>query len=71
VLLSTEYHIGGRHRRASIELSRGAEPALRGAGTIICGATLEASAPRIETAFFRWSIDGRPGLGRYEIVAAA
>jgi len=71
VLLSTEYDGEGRHRRANIELWRGAEPALRGAGTIVCGATLETRGPRIETAFFHWSLDGRPGLGRYEIVSTA
>jgi hypothetical protein len=70
-LLSTEYDESGRHRRANLELSREGQPALRAAGAIICGATLEPTGPRIETAFFRWSVDGRPGIGRYEIVTAA
>ena len=43
---------------------------MRGGGTLICGVTLEVEGRRIDTAFFRWSIDGRPGLGRYEIVGA-
>ncbi len=70
-LLSTEYDAEGRQRRATLELSppgEGGEPPLRGAGTLICGATLEVEGARIDTAFFRWSIDGRPGLGRYEII---
>ena len=70
-LLSTEYDEGSRHRRANLELSSEGRPALRAAGAIICGATLEPAGPRIETAFFRWSLDGRPGIGRYEIVSAA
>jgi hypothetical protein len=69
-LLSTEYHEISRHRRANLELSREGRPALRAAGAIICGATIESSGPRIETAFFRWSLDGTPGIGRYEIVSA-
>jgi hypothetical protein len=70
-LLSTEYDESGRHRRANLELSREGPPSLRAAGAIICGATLEQTGLRIETAFFRWSLDGRPGIGRYEIVTAA
>jgi hypothetical protein len=69
-LLSTEYDEAGRHRRANLELSRDGRPMVRAAGTIVCGGTLAPTGPRIETAFFRWSLDGRPGIGRYEIVSA-
>jgi hypothetical protein len=71
-LLSTEYDAERRQRRANLELwpqDDSAEAPLRGAGTVICGATLEVDDHRIDVAFFRWSIDGRPGLGRYEIVS--
>jgi hypothetical protein len=71
-LLSTEYDAQRRQRRANLELwtqEDAGEPPMRGAGTVICGATLEIEGRRIDTAFFRWSIDGRPGLGRYEIVS--
>jgi hypothetical protein len=70
-LLSTEYDEDGRHRRANLELWRGGEGPLRVAGTIVCGATVETGGLRVETAFFRWSLEGRPGLGRYEITRAA
>lgn len=70
-LLSTEYDQQGRHRRANLELWRHGEGPLRVAGEIICGASLEVAGLRIETAFFGWSLDGRPGLGRYEVVRAA
>lgn len=67
-LLSTQYDGEGRHRRANVELWREAEVPLRVAGAIVCGATVESGGQRIETGFFRWALDGRPGLGRYEIV---
>ena len=70
-LLSTEYDEQGRHRRANLELWRDGEGPLRVAGTIVCGAAVEVGDRWVETAFFRWSLNGRPGLGRYEIVRAA
>lgn len=72
-LLSTEYDAERRQRRANLELwpsEDSGEAPVRGGGTLICGVTLEVEGRRIDTAFFRWSIDGRPGLGRYEIVGA-
>jgi hypothetical protein len=74
-LLSTQYDEAGRQVRATLELwadeeitpSRGR----RAAGTIVCGSSLPLGARRLDLAFFRWSMDGRPGLGRYEVLAAA
>ena len=73
-LLSTEYDHEGRHHRATLELwpeGESQEPPMRGAGRAICAATVEAGPLRIETAFFSWSVEGRPGLGRYDVVARA
>jgi hypothetical protein len=70
-LLSTEYDAGGRHRRATLELEASTaadEPPIRAAGTRIGGASVELADGRAETAFFRWALEGRPALGRYEIV---
>jgi hypothetical protein len=67
-LLSTHYDGEGRHRRANLELWHGGEVPLRVPGVIVCGTATRAGDRRLETAFFRWSLDGRPGLGRYEIV---
>lgn len=67
-LLSTEYDDRGRQRRATLEIWPQGEPPLRGAGTIVSGATVGVGELRVEIAFFRWSLNGRPGLGRYEIV---
>lgn len=74
VLLSTSYDSEGMQRRATLELwpaGDSGDPPVRGAGTIVCGTTLEVDGARIDTAFFRWSIEGRPGFGRYEIMSPA
>jgi hypothetical protein len=70
-LLSTEFDEGGRHRRATLELTPAGDAygaPMRGAGTVVCGTSVEADGLRREVAFFRWGLGGRPGLGRYEIV---
>jgi hypothetical protein len=73
-LLSTEYDAEGRQRRATVELWAGdeqAEPPIRGAGTAIRFATVRIGDRRVDTAFFSWSLEGRPGLGRYELIRPA
>jgi len=69
-LLSTSFDADGRQRRATIELwpSAEAEPARRIGGAIVCGASVDLGELRLDTAFFRWSMEGRPGLGRYEVL---
>jgi hypothetical protein len=71
-LLSTQYDGAGRHVRATLELwpEQEAEPhpPTRAAGTIVCGTTLSLGGRRLDIAFFRWSMDGIPGLGRYEVL---
>lgn len=71
-LLSTEYGADGVQRRATLELwVEGDEgQPLRGAGTLISSATVERPGLAGEIAFFRWSVEGREGLGHYEIVRA-
>jgi hypothetical protein len=71
-LLSTQYDDSGRHVRATLELWESGEqpgPPLRAAGSIVCGTTLALGERRLDVAFFRWSMGGRPGLGRYEVLA--
>ncbi|MBS1678662.1 MAG: hypothetical protein JST08_14900 [Actinobacteria bacterium] len=68
-LLSTEYGEDGIQRRATLELwldASGGRP-IRGGGTLI--SAVEAVVDGLETriAFFRWSVEGREGLGHYEI----
>jgi hypothetical protein len=73
-LVSTQYDDAGRHVRATLELwpEQGEEPRppLRAAGSIVCGTSLDVGDRRLDLAFFRWSMGGRPGLGRYEILSA-
>lgn len=69
-LLSTEYGADGVQRRATLELWIDAEEGqpLRGAGTLISAARVRQPGLVSEIAFFRWSIEGRDGLGHYELV---
>ena len=73
VLLSTEYGADGMQRRATLELWPGGddEPPCRGAGTVLCAANQEENGTRRSVAFFAWSVEGRAGLGRYEIARPA
>jgi hypothetical protein len=72
-LLSTEYGEDGVQRRATLELwledGDEAQP-LRGAGTLISAARVARGGLESDVAFFRWSLEGREGLGHYEIVHA-
>jgi hypothetical protein len=68
-LLSTEYGADGVQRRVSLELWQDAESGrpLRGAGTLISSTTVRRGRLNSEIAFFRWSVEGREGLGHYEV----
>ncbi len=68
-LLSTEYGKDGVQRRVSLELWTDAEDAqpLRGAGTLISSVDVHRRGLDSRIAFFRWSVEGREGLGHYEI----
>lgn len=71
-LLSTEYGPDGVQRRATLELwldGDGGQP-LRGAGTLISAQTVEHPGLSGTIAFFRWALEGREGLGHYEVVRA-
>jgi hypothetical protein len=71
-LLSTEYGPDGVQRRATIELwvDEGSAAPMRGAGTLISSSAVERPGLSAEVAFFRGSLEGREGLGHYEIVRA-
>jgi hypothetical protein len=71
-LLSTEYGPDGVQRRATLELwldGDGSQP-LRGAGTLISASAVEHPGLNGTIAFFRWALEGREGLGHYELVRA-
>jgi len=68
-LVSTEYGEDGVQRRVTLELWPDAEDGrpLRGAGTLISSVSIERRGLNAEIAFLRWSVEGREGLGTYEI----
>ncbi|MBA3866542.1 MAG: hypothetical protein H0X42_09395 [Solirubrobacterales bacterium] len=71
-LLSTEYGEDGVQRRATLELWHEADDGrpLRGAGTLISSIAVKRKGLDAEIAFFRWSVEGREGLGHYEVARA-
>ncbi len=78
-LLSTTLDGEGRQRRASLELweepddreREGRAYAHRAAGEAVCGTTLDLGRLRLDCAFFRWRMEGRQGVGRYDVLRRA
>jgi len=67
--LSTVYDGDGRQRSAGLELwPVGEEFPRRGSGHVIAGSSLELEAVRVHAAVFRWRIEGREGIGAYELM---
>ena len=71
--LSTTYDGEGRQRRAGVELWLSDEDGHphRGSGEVLCGSTLDLGQLRMDCAFFRWRLDGREGVGRYDVLRRA
>lgn len=72
-LLSTEFGEGGVQRRATLELWPDVEEMrpLRGAGTLINCVCVRRQGVDSNIAFFRWTVEGREGLGTYEVARTA
>jgi hypothetical protein len=68
--LSTTTDSGGRQVRAGLELwlDKHDDHPTRGLGEVVTGSTLELGALRLDVAFFRWHIEGRTAVGRYDII---
>jgi hypothetical protein len=68
--LSTTYDGEQRQRRAGLELwmTEEGEYARRVAGEALCGTTLDLGEQRLDSAFFAWRMEGREGVGRYDIL---
>lgn len=68
-LLSTEYGEDGVQRRATLELWPDVEEMrpVRGAGSLISSVKVRHHELDSQIAFFRWSVEGREGLGTYEV----
>lgn len=69
-LLSTEYGPDGVQRRATLELWLDGEEGapVRGAGSLISASEISHPGLTGTIAFFRWALEGREGLGHYEIL---
>jgi hypothetical protein len=69
--LSTTYDAAGRQVHAGLELWVGdgdGEYPHRAAGAVRCGTTIDLGSLRLDCAFFEWRMEGRTGVGRYDIV---
>jgi len=71
--LSTTYDGERRQRRAGLELwmDEQADHARRVGGEVLCGTTLELGEQRLDSAFFVWRMEGREGIGRYDVLRRA
>jgi len=67
--ISTVYDAGGRQRSAGLELwLPGEEYPRRGSGLVIAGSSFDLEAVQVHAAVFRWRLDGREGIGGYELM---
>jgi len=72
--LSTTLDGEGRQLRAGMELwEEGDERPYphRAAGEAVCGTTLDLGRLRLDCAFFHWRMEGRRGVGRYDVLRRA
>jgi hypothetical protein len=71
--LSTTYDAQQRQRRAGLELWMDDEDdfARRVAGEVLCGTSIDLGDQRLESAFFQWRMEGRTGVGRYDVLRRA
>jgi hypothetical protein len=73
-LLSTTLDGEGRQRKASLELWEDGDERPyphRAAGEAVCGTTLDLGRLRLDCAFFHWRMEGRRGVGRYDVLRRA
>ena len=67
--ISTVYDGEGRQRSAGLELwLPGEDFPRRGSGTAVAGTSLELEGLTVHAAVFRWRVEGREGLGAYELM---
>jgi hypothetical protein len=67
--ISTVYNGDGRQRSAGLELwLPGEDFPRRGSGSAIAGSSLELEGITVHAAVFRWRVEGRDGVGAYELM---
>jgi hypothetical protein len=69
--LSTTTDSAGRQIRAGLELWGEEDFSFRGIGEALAGTTLDLGGLRLDCAFFRWHVEGRTAVGRYDILRRA
>jgi hypothetical protein len=71
--LSTTYDAAQRQQRAGLELwfDEESEFARRASGKVLCGTTLDLGDVVLNSAFFGWRMEGREGVGRYDVMRRA
>jgi hypothetical protein len=67
--ISTVYDGEGRQRSAGLELwLPGEDFPRRGSGSALAGTTLELEGLQVHAAVFGWRLEGRDGIGSYELM---
>jgi hypothetical protein len=68
--LSTTYDGDLHQKRVGLELWMDDETdfARRAAGEVLCATTLDLGNVRLDSAFFGWRMEGREGVGRYDVM---
>jgi hypothetical protein len=67
--ISTVYDGDGRQRSAGLELwLPGEDFPRRGSGSAVAGTSLELEGLHVHVAVFDWRLEGREGLGAYELM---
>jgi len=67
--LSTVYDGDGRQRSAGLELWLPNEDfPRRGSGAVIAGSSLDLEGLQVHAAVFTWRLEGRDGIGAYELM---
>ncbi len=71
--LSTTYDGQMRQQRAGLELWMDEEGTIgrRASGEVICGTTIDLGDLRLDSAFFSWRMQGREGVGLYDVLRRA
>jgi hypothetical protein len=71
--LSTTYDGERRQRRAGLELwmDEQSDYARRAAGEVLCATTLDLGGSQLRSAFFGWRMEGRTGVGCYDVLHVA
>jgi hypothetical protein len=67
--ISTVYDGEGRQRSVGVELwLPGEDFPRRGSGTVAAGSSLELEGLTVHAAIFNWRVEGREGIGAYELM---